>query len=110
MPKKRGLADLIGRKIVAVTVKESEKRPCLQLFLILDDGRYYEVWSNDPGTGFGSMTYDGGLEAVRSQGRESTEIVFEVVQGGNGRPHQTVVTESHDVIEKRKSLRTRKES
>lgn len=43
-------------------------------------------------------------------GRERTEIVFEVVQGGDGRPYQTVVTESHDVIEKRKSLRTRKES
>lgn len=104
MPKKRGLADLIGREIVAVTVKDSDKRPFVQLFLTLDDGSFYEVWSNDPDIGFGSMTYEGGLEEVRSRGRDSAEIVFEVVQGEDGRPRQTVVTESRDLIERRKSL------
>lgn len=104
MAKRSGLADLIGRQIVAVTVKESEKPPRLQLFLTLDDGRYFELWSNDPETGFASMTRDGGLEAVRSYGRQTSEVVFEVVTDDDGEPLQTVVTEERDLIERRKSL------
>lgn len=103
MSKKRGLADLIGERIVAVTVKESDQAPEVQLFLTLEDGRYFEVWSRGPGMGFGSMAYDGGLADVRSQGREGTRIVFEVVADEEGNPQQTVAAEARDLIERRKS-------
>lgn len=84
MSKQSGLADLVGRRIVAVTVTESEGPPRLQLFLTLDDGRYYEVWSREADIGFGSMSYDGGLQEVHSEGRRDAEIVFEVVDDDVG--------------------------
>lgn len=106
MGKKAGLADLIGRTIVAVTVKESERPPHVQLLLSLDNGRYYEVWSHHDGMGFGSMTYKGGLDAARSQGRDDAEVVFEVVAGEDGRSRETVIDKARDDIDGRKSLRT----
>lgn len=84
MSNKSGLADLVGRRIVAVSVRQSEGSPRLQLFLTLDDGRYYEVWSREADIGFGSMAYEGGLQAVHSQGRSDAEIVFEVVDDDVG--------------------------
>lgn len=105
MGKKNGLADLIGRTIVAVTVLESENPPREQLFLTLDDGRYYELWSQPSGLGVGSMTYDGGLEEVQGQRPDRSEIVFEVVADDKGQPRQTVAKARRDEIEDRKSRR-----
>ena len=105
MAKRSGLADLIGRTIIGVTVKESDRPPHMQLFLTLDDGRYYEIWSQDSGMGFCSMTYGGGLDAVEAEGRRDAETVFEVVADDDGTPKQTVLTKDRDDIEGRKSQR-----
>lgn len=102
--KRQGLADLIGRSVVAVTVTEAERPPRVQLYLTLDDGSYFEIYTAEPWLGFASMARDGGLKAVRSE-REDAEVAFEVVAGDDGRPRQTVATETSDLIENRKSLR-----
>lgn len=102
--KRQGLADLIGRTITAVTVKESEREPRVQLYLTLDDGTYYEIWTAAPWMGFASMAREGGQEAVRSQGREDADVAFEVLSDEDGDPYQTVAKHERDLIENRKSL------
>lgn len=102
--KRQGLAVLIGRTITAVTVKESEKEPRAQLYLTLDNGTHYEIWTAAANMGFASMARDGGQNAIRSHGREDAETVFEVLTDEDGKPHQTVAKNERDLIANRKSL------
>lgn len=105
MGSRSGLTDLVGRTIVAVTVKESERPPHHLLILTLDNGTYYEIWSEEAGLGVGSMTCKGGLDEARGQGRADSDIVFEVLRSEAGEPVQTAGAETGDRIELRKSLR-----
>lgn len=46
MSLKRGVLNLVGRRIEGVIVKEADRSPCTQLFLVLDGAEYYELYSD----------------------------------------------------------------
>lgn len=62
---------LLGRRIVGVILKEGE-RPDSQLFLVLDDGTYTEVYSDWLGL---SLGWPGGAERARAY-MASTHVVI----------------------------------
>ncbi len=41
---KDGVRALIGRTVTKVIVSENPREPCTQVFLVLDDGTYYEFY------------------------------------------------------------------
>ena len=61
---KDGLRELIGKKVSAVVVGNSERSPYIQVMLVLSDGTYFEFWGQDYSCASG-VSYGGIAEATR---------------------------------------------
>jgi hypothetical protein len=73
---KAAVADIIGKTIKHVVVKEGERQPRSQVFLVFTDGSYYEFYSATAEiVGAGGLDV-GGIEAVRGYLPEQ-RIVYE---------------------------------
>lgn len=73
------LESLLGRRIIGAIVKEPSRpnaEPSGQLFLILDDGTYAEVFAPRGGLYF-SMAWPGGAEEARGYMAASHKIIRE---------------------------------
>jgi hypothetical protein len=74
-----GLESLLGRRITGAIIKKARQvgsNPSAQLFLILDDGTYAEVYAHVGGLVF-SLPYPGGAPEVRKYMDVSMETVRE---------------------------------
>jgi hypothetical protein len=73
---KAAVADIIGKTIKHVVVKEGDRQPRSQVFLVFTDGSYYEFYSaTAPIVGAGGLDV-GGIEAVRAYLPEQ-RVVYE---------------------------------
>ena len=72
---KDGLPQLLGKRICGAVVKEGDRLPQMQVFLIFDDDTYYEIYTDSTIYGTGGVDR-GGIEHVR-QYMPKQEIVFE---------------------------------
>lgn len=70
----RDMASIVGRRIKGVVVKERRREPHSQVFLIFDDGTYYEFYSSSMINGTSDVS-EGGVEQVRSYMPEHTMIL-----------------------------------
>ncbi|HWE42942.1 MAG TPA: hypothetical protein VG432_10570 [Gemmatimonadaceae bacterium] len=62
---KPAVADIIGKTIEHIVVKEGDRQPRSQVFLVFTDGSYYEFYSATGAiVGAGGLDV-GGIEAVR---------------------------------------------
>ena len=48
---KDGIGQIVGRRISGVLVKDSQKEPRQQIFLLFEDGTLYELYGHIHGTG-----------------------------------------------------------
>jgi hypothetical protein len=60
---KSGAREVVGRRISGVIAKEGKGSPRSQVFLLFDDGTYYEFYSDSPIRGTGGVDR-GGYESV----------------------------------------------
>ena len=75
MKLKEALPQLLGKRICGAVVKEGDRMPRMQVFLIFDDDTYYEFYTDS--TIFGTAGIDrGDIEHVRQYIPEQ-KIVFE---------------------------------
>ena len=72
---KDGLPQLLGKRICGAVVKEGDRLPRMQVFLIFDDDTYYEIYTDSTIYGTGAVDR-GGIEHVR-QYMPKQAIVFE---------------------------------
>jgi hypothetical protein len=69
--------EIIGKRIVGVIVKESDRWPKSQLFLLFDDNTYFELYSTyDEIRGAGDID-KGGQAEIKELGKGSHKIVLE---------------------------------
>jgi hypothetical protein len=74
----QGLSQIIGKTIDAVVVKESQRTPQFQVFLVFSDNTHFEFYCNTEEIGFNKRVYEGGLEKVRKyMTEESRRITFQ---------------------------------
>jgi hypothetical protein len=74
---KQEIAEIVGKKIVGVVVKEnSRSSPPRQVFLIFDDETSFEFYANCELT-WTSGVHPGGIQWVRDYGSETYRIRFE---------------------------------
>ena len=71
-----GLAQILGRTIAHVLVKERGTTPRSQVFLVFTDGTYYEFYCTEGNISPTSAAYRGGVEDVRAY-MPSGAVVFE---------------------------------
>lgn len=69
---------MVGRTITGVVVKESDRPPRSQVFLIFSDGVYSELWSDAPINA--ARLWPGGRDEVRAYMAPQQRIVFEAYQ------------------------------
>ena len=73
---KAAVADIIGKTIKHIVVKEGDRQPRSQVFLVFTDGSYYEFYSATAEiVGAGGLDV-GGIEAVRAYLPEQ-RVVYE---------------------------------
>jgi hypothetical protein len=58
------LPQLLGKRICGAVVKEGDRMPRMQVFLLFDDGTYYELYTDSTIFGAGGVD-QGDLEHVR---------------------------------------------
>jgi hypothetical protein len=85
---KSQIREILGKKINGVVVKEGEKAPQTQVFLLFSDGTYYEFYGIINGTGGVDR---GGIKEVRqymaSKNRSIVlEVLDETITGGGDTP------------------------
>lgn len=74
---KEGIKGIVGKRIVGIVAKEAKMvgfQPVHSVFLLFDDGTYFELWGEIHGSG-GIDT--GGAEKVRSYLKDQMNIVLE---------------------------------
>ncbi len=68
------LSEIIGRRIIAVVTTENQRPPRYQVFLVFEDGMYYEFYGREftgcNGANPGGL--EGALKAARRVGGEVT--------------------------------------
>lgn len=67
---------MLGKRICGAVIKEGDGSPRMQIFLIFDDGTYYEIYSDVAINGIGGV-YEGDIEFVRQYMPEHG-ITFEI--------------------------------
>jgi len=74
---KTAVKSIIGKTISGVLVKESPDPtpPASQVFLVFDDGTYYEFFSNSKICGAGGID-EGGMQAAKDY-MSTQKIIFE---------------------------------
>ena len=75
MKLKDGLPQLLGKRICGAVVKQGDRSPRMQVFLVFDDGTHYEFYTDTAIHGIGGVD-PGGMEHVRNYMQEMA-IVFE---------------------------------
>jgi hypothetical protein len=75
MKLKEALPQLLGKRICGAVVKEGDRMPRMQVFLIFDDDTYYEMYTDSSIFGTGGVD-KGDIEHVRQYMPEHP-IVFE---------------------------------
>lgn len=75
MKLKDGLSQLLGKRICGAVVKEGDRMPRMQVFLIFDDDTYYEMYTDSSIFGAGGID-QGNIENVRLY-MPAQKIVFE---------------------------------
>ena len=68
------LPQLVGKTISHIVMKEGSG-PAAQLFLVFDDGSYYEFYSDAPIDGAGAVER-GGVETVIEYGKKFYRVLF----------------------------------
>ncbi|MGE0594655.1 MAG: hypothetical protein AB7G23_08975 [Vicinamibacterales bacterium] len=76
---KDAIRDIVGKSIAGVVVKESDRPPRRQVFLVFSDGTYYELYSGSGDIKGAGGIDTGGLEAVRNYMSATHKIVLEAV-------------------------------
>ena len=79
------LPRLLGKRICGAVVKEGDRMPRMQMFLIFDDDTYYELYTDATICGNGGVD-EGDIEHVR-QYMSKQRIVFECHAQA---PHKTL--------------------
>lgn len=74
---KDGAQELLGKTIKGIVIKVGEKIPKSQLFLVFDDGTYYEFYCLDDVIQVTGGAVAGNIDDVRKYMSETREIVFE---------------------------------
>ena len=74
---KHAIAEIVGKRISAVVVKEGHA-PDWQLFLVFDDDSSYEIYGSGYLATAGGVD-PGGMEAVHRYLHKTHNIIFEVV-------------------------------
>ena len=69
------LPQLLGKQICGAVVKEGDRMPRMQVFLVFDDDTYYEMYTDSTMFGTGGVD-DGDIEHVRRY-MPKQRIVFE---------------------------------
>jgi len=69
---------IVGKTISGVIVKESEREPRSQVFLLFAGGTYYELYSGAEIHGTGGPD-PGGVAEVRAYLLDAARVVFEAV-------------------------------
>lgn len=72
----QSIQDLVGRRITHVVVKESSHPPTSQVFLVSDDNRYLELYS-DATIHWTTARHDGGVAAARRYLSPEHHVVLE---------------------------------
>jgi hypothetical protein len=72
-----GLHKLVGRTITHVLVKAGQVSPKSQVFLVLDDGTYFEFYGDTPIRPTGDVR-PGGLHGARAYMAPHSRIIYEV--------------------------------
>jgi len=73
---KPGVTGIIGKTIQHIVIKEGDRFPREQFFLVFTDDTHYEIYSTHGGMSGAGGVDRGGIEAVRAFGREQ-RIVLE---------------------------------
>jgi hypothetical protein len=73
---KEGVRHVVGRRISGVIVKTAESSPCSQVFILFDDGRYYEFYSDGAIQGIGGVDPGGHDAVLRYQAGPRRYTVF----------------------------------
>ena len=89
---KSGVKQIIGKTISGVVVKESKNSPRTQLFLLFNDGTYYEFYS-----GLGDICGAGGVDRGG---------IHEVNQYLSGSPDRKIVFSSVNEVRTGKAIVT----
>ncbi|MBI5611906.1 MAG: hypothetical protein HY942_02375 [Gammaproteobacteria bacterium] len=74
---KDGAQEILGKTIKGIVIKTGDKSPKSQLFLVFDDGTYYEFYSLDDVIQVTGGVSAGDIDTVRKYMSETKEIVFE---------------------------------
>ena len=72
---KSGVQEIVGRRIAGVIVKEAIERPQSQVFLLFDDGTYYEFYGYEPILGTGGVDRGGCAEVLASVGPPRHDVI-----------------------------------
>lgn len=74
---KDGIRDVVGKTISGVVVKEADRLPRTQIFLLFTDGTYFEIYSGSGDiSGAGGIDV-GGIDKVRQYMSATHRIVIE---------------------------------
>ncbi|MBE7465576.1 MAG: hypothetical protein HS116_19030 [Planctomycetes bacterium] len=76
---KHAIAEILGKTVSGVVVKENGRPPHTQVFLMFRDGTHYELYG-EYFTGAGGVDR-GTAEEIKSKGQPGGKIVFEVHEG-----------------------------
>lgn len=62
------LSEIVGRRIIAVVTSKNKKPPPFQVFLVFDDGKYFELYGDEITSCKGIDS--GGLESALNYARK----------------------------------------
>jgi hypothetical protein len=72
---KSAICKIVGKTIAAVVVKEADRAPQTQVFLVFDDDTYFEIYSIEGDINCAGGVDIGGLEVVRSLGTRHRIVI-----------------------------------
>ena len=74
---KDGIRQIVGKTISGVVVKEADRLPRMQVYLLFTDGTYFEIHSGSGDMCWASRLDVGGIERVREYMSPAHRIVME---------------------------------
>jgi|CXWL01.1.fsa_nt_gi hypothetical protein len=74
---KDGIRNIVGKTISGVVVKEADRLPRSQIYLLFSDGTYFEIYSGSGDMSGAGGVDVGGIEKVRQYMNATHRIVIE---------------------------------
>ena len=74
---KDGIRQIVGKTISGVVVKEADRLPRMQVYLLFTDGTYFEIYSGSGDMSWASCLDVGSIERVREYMSPAHRIVME---------------------------------